>query len=150
MTDQRSLSVAISGLMPYMYISIFSRSTHIIFGWSLGKVPIIFTLCVLLALSISSLCITCPFHVNRFCIRTKLIGVTFANSADGFILNDVSLGLSVTPSEHFNFGGVCKRCASCLHSAHHSLPIHYRSCDYCIVQCALQPQRYLSKCRTRM
>ena len=29
---------------------------------------------------VSSLCITCPYHDNRFCVRTELMGVTFAIS----------------------------------------------------------------------
>ena len=40
MTAQRFLSVPISGLMPYMRMSLFSLSSHLIFGRPPGRVPV--------------------------------------------------------------------------------------------------------------
>ena len=78
MTAHRSLSVAISGLMPYMRMSLFSLSSHLIFGRPLGRVPITVMFNVLLVMWGSSLRITCPYHDSRFWVRTDLIGVTLA------------------------------------------------------------------------
>ena len=61
-----------------MRMSLFSRSIHLIFGRPLGFVPVTFTLNVLLVVCVSSLRITCPYHDSRFCVRTDLIGITFA------------------------------------------------------------------------
>ena len=65
MTDHHSLSVAISGLMPWMRVSLFSLSSHLIFGRHLCLVPVTFILIVLLAMWVSSIFIACLHHDNR-------------------------------------------------------------------------------------
>ena len=50
MAAQRFLSVAISGLMPWMRMSPFSLSRHLIFGRPLGRVPVTVVLSVLLVM----------------------------------------------------------------------------------------------------
>ena len=61
-----------------MRISLFNRSSHLIFGRAMDRVPVTFILNVLLVMWVSSLRITCPYHDSRFYVRTDLIGVTFA------------------------------------------------------------------------
>ena len=61
-----------------MRMSPFSLLSHLIFGRPLGRVPVTVVLSVLLVMRVSSLRITCPYHDSRFCVRTELIGVTFA------------------------------------------------------------------------
>ena len=59
-------------------MSLFSLSSHLIFGRPLGRVPVIVVLSVLSVMCVSSRRFTCPYHDSRFCVRTELIGVTFA------------------------------------------------------------------------
>ena len=59
-------------------MSLFSLSSHLIFGRPLGRVPITVMLNGLLVMWVSCLRITCPYHDTRFWVRTDLIGVTLA------------------------------------------------------------------------
>ena len=104
MTDQRSLSAAISGLMPRMRMSLFSRSSHLICGRPLGLVLVIFEVNVLLVMWVSSLRITCPYHDSRFCVRTDLIGVTFEFP---LMVSFLILSFLVFPWLHPNFTTPC-------------------------------------------
>ncbi len=119
MTAQRSLSVAISGLMPYMLMSLLSLSSHLIIGRPLGRVPVTVILNVLLAMWVSSLHITCPYHYSRFWLRTDLIGVTLAIP---LMVSFLILSFLDSTLSSIFISVVCKRCSSCLRSAQHSLP----------------------------
>ena len=59
-------------------MSLFSLSSHPIFGRPLGRFPVTVKLNVLLVMWVSSLRITCPYNASRFWVRTDLIGVTLA------------------------------------------------------------------------
>ena len=101
-----------------MRMSLFSRSSRPIFDRPLGLVPVTFILNVRLVMWVSSLRITCPYHDNRFCVRTDLIGVTFAilSLMVSFLIRSFQSIFSIFMSM------VCKRYPSCLRSAQHSLP----------------------------
>ena len=111
--------VAVSKLQ--MRMSLFSLSSHLIFGRLLGRVPVTVILNVLLVMWVSSLRIICPYHDSRFWVRVDLIGVTLAIP---LMVSFLILSFLVFPWLHLIIfiSVVCKRCSSCLRSAQHSLP----------------------------
>ena len=104
-----------------MRMLLFSLSSHLVFRRRLGLVPVTFILCMLLVMWVSSLRITWPYHDNRFCVKTDLIGVTFAIPP---MVSILILSFLVFPWLHLSIFiyVVCKRCSSCLRSSQHSLP----------------------------
>ena len=97
-TDQRSLSVAISVLMTWVRMSIFSQLSHLIFIRPLSLLPVTFILTVLLVMWVSSHRIICPYHDGRFCVSTEVMCVTFASPLMVPFLILHFLELSLTPS----------------------------------------------------
>ena len=104
--------------------SLFSRSIHLIFGCHLGLVAVTFILNVLLIMWVSALPITCPYHANRFCVTTDLIGVTFPIP---LMVSFLIRPFLVFPLLHLSIfiSVVCKRCSCCLRSAQLSLPYNF-------------------------
>ena len=71
--------MAISAWVNAMDAHVNPRSVyHLIFGRHFGLVLATLVISVLLVIWVCSLHIACPYHDNRFCVRTELMGVTSA------------------------------------------------------------------------
>ena len=127
MTDSPSLSVAISGLMRWMRISLLSRSIITTLHFAVSK----FRSCRFLTTGVSFFRITCRHH-------------DLVVPASGFspwvqVLHFLSDILTSNPAfSRFHrlhldiFISVwCKRCSSCFHNDQHSLPFTVR-CFYTV------------------